>query len=105
AAGHLRLAGIVRRKGVDVGLNVTVVAAIGGGGSPGMEIHAGRVSLQAIRRGIGESFDFLRRAPGYEREGLSDMGRNGEVNRASMCTIDTRFDLRASRVIRPAAVA
>ena len=69
-AGHLRLAGSSAAK-VDVGLNVPVVAAIGGGGPPGNVIHAGAVAIQAIRRGIGEGFDFLRGAPGYEREGLA----------------------------------
>src|SRR5262249_6065335 len=97
-AGDLRLAGIFRRQGIDVGLNVRVVAPIGGGGPPSNIIHAGAVAIQAIRRGIGEGFGFLRGAPGYEREGFGDMGRNGEVNRASMWAIDARLDLRASRV-------
>src|SRR5205085_3450624 len=84
AAGHFRLPWIFRRKGVDVGLNVPIVPAIGGGGPPGMEIHAGGVSIQARRGGIGEGLDFLRSAPGYERESFRDLGRDGEVSRASV---------------------
>ena len=87
----VKLAGILRREGVDVGLNVRLVAAIGGGGAPGMEIHAGGVSIHAVRRGIGDGFDFLRGAPGYERERFRDLRRNGEVRRASMWAIDARL--------------
>jgi hypothetical protein len=45
-AGHFRLAWVFGRKGTDVGLNVPVVAAIGGGGPPGMEKQAGGVAIQ-----------------------------------------------------------
>src|SRR5262249_42198656 len=41
----------------------------------------------------------------YEREGFGDLRRNGEVNRASMWAIDPWLDLRASRVVGPAAIA
>src|SRR5207237_5025850 len=98
-AGHFRLAGIFRREGVDVGLNVPVVGAIGGSGPPGSVIHAVAVSIQASRRRISESFDFLRSAPRYEREGFGDLGRNGEMKRASMWGIDARLYLSTSEVV------
>ena len=70
-----------------------------------MEIHAGDVSLQAIRRRIREGLDFLWGAPRYEREAFGDLGWNGEMNRAAMQAIDAWLDLHASRVVGPAAVA
>src|SRR5262249_25708118 len=104
-ACHLRLAGVFRCKGGDVGLNVPGVASIGGSRAPGNVIYAGAGPIEGECWGLGDGRDFPRGAPGYEREGLGDVGRNGEVNRASMWAINAWLDLCSSRVVGPAAVA
>src|SRR6185295_510971 len=81
-----------------------VIAAIGGGGPPGMEIQAGRVAILASVGRICQIFDLPRRAPVYEREGFRDLSRLGEVSCASMWAIHAWLYLHASVVVGPAAV-
>jgi hypothetical protein len=98
APGHLWLARIFRSK-VDVGLNILVVAAIGGRGPPGMEIHAGGVSILAPRERIRQSLDSFGLLQFISKKVFRHLSRTGEVSCASMWEIQAKLNLRASVVV------
>src|SRR5262249_47638756 len=104
-AGHFRLAGIIGRPGIHIGLDTALVAAIGHG--PGPDVAAGGAGWGALSHAGGgrPPAALLLRGPFGGAEGGGSLVGMGEVNRAAMRAIHARLDLGAPAKIGPPAIA